>query len=388
MYIQSQTDNYSVKNKMKNGDGMSFAEFTYPLLQAWDWWHMYQTNKSIHMQIGGSDQFGNITAGIDAIKYMSANHPNPIVREEVRSKGEPFGFTVPLLTTSSGQKFGKSAGNAIWLDPDQTSPFELYKFFLGTSDADVGKYLKLFTFMPIEQIDALVEDHMKSPPQRKAQHALARDFVELVHGEHEAKFAESQHRLVFSKGSLSPDDTAAAQVDGTVSSPPDANLRAGITTLNNRTKANIKLPRSLIEKTSIPRILYACGLVESTSQGHKLLAAHQAVYIGARPSLKEPMNDAALDFTPVKIWRTEDTQKFLIDDKLLILRKGKSNIRIIEVVSDEEYEKSGLTYPGMPTADAGSSAGAPVLDVAHNEPSTAEQCKSTGGVVSADSPSS
>jgi len=132
---------------MKNGDGMSFAEFSYPLLQAWDWWHMYNHN-GVQMQIGGSDQYGNITAGIDAIKYMSAAHSNPLVRDEAAARGAPFGFTVPLLTTSSGQKFGKSAGNAIWLDLEQTSSFELYKFFLGTSDADVGRYLKLFTFMP------------------------------------------------------------------------------------------------------------------------------------------------------------------------------------------------------------------------------------------------
>src|SRR5437016_800815 len=98
---------------MEKGDGMSFAEFTYPLLQAWDWWYMYHT-KGIQIQIGGSDQYGNIVAGIDAIKYIRKSHPDPAIRQEKEdAKSIPFGFTVPLLTTASGEKFGKSAGNAV-----------------------------------------------------------------------------------------------------------------------------------------------------------------------------------------------------------------------------------------------------------------------------------
>lgn len=112
---------------------MSFAEFSYPLLQSYDWWHMYST-KDVQVQIGGSDQFGNILAGIDAINYIRHNHHNPDERvdESKLSPKEalltkPMGFTVPLLTTALGEKFGKSAGNAIWLDRDMTSAFELYQ---------------------------------------------------------------------------------------------------------------------------------------------------------------------------------------------------------------------------------------------------------------------
>ena len=117
---------------MESGDGMSFAEFTYPLVQAWDWWYMYHT-KGIQLQIGGSDQFGNIVTGIDAIKYIAKNHYDPLIRQEKDDDlSRPVGFTVPLLTTASGEKFGKSAGNAIWLDPEMTSSFDLYqvRFFL------------------------------------------------------------------------------------------------------------------------------------------------------------------------------------------------------------------------------------------------------------------
>ena len=112
---------------------MSFAEFTYPLLQSWDWWYMYST-KDIQVQVGGSDQFGNILAGIDAINHIRHNHYDPLLKQDEEKLSEreaflkkPMGFTVPLLTTSSGEKFGKSEGNAIWLDQEMTSAFDLYQ---------------------------------------------------------------------------------------------------------------------------------------------------------------------------------------------------------------------------------------------------------------------
>ncbi len=137
-----------MKNKLEKGDGMSFAEFTYPIMQAWDWWELYK--KGIQLQIGGGDQFGNILAGAEAVKYMAKHDPefqaekhagrlrDPVAQswppsaseDAAKAKGisdDPMGFTVPLLTTSAGEKFGKSAGNAIWLDKDMTSTFDLYQ---------------------------------------------------------------------------------------------------------------------------------------------------------------------------------------------------------------------------------------------------------------------
>ena len=130
----------SVKERMKSKEGMSIAEFSYPLLQSWDWWHMYST-KDIQVQVGGSDQFGNILAGIDAINHIRHNHYDPLLRQDEEALSErgaflkrPMGFTVPLLTTSSGAKFGKSEGNAIWLDSEMTSTFDLYQVMMTDFD--------------------------------------------------------------------------------------------------------------------------------------------------------------------------------------------------------------------------------------------------------------
>lgn len=326
---------------MQKGDGMSFAEFTYPILQGWDWWHMYNT-QGIRMQIGGADQYGNITAGIDAVKYIAENHPAPDTPK--KTSDPPFGLTVPLLTTSSGAKFGKSAGNAIWLDSNMTSIFDLYRYFLCTTDADVGRYLKLFTFMKLEDIDDLVKQHMKSPHLRIAQHKLASELVELVHGKEAALDAESQHRQVFGsrlKANLADESDLAGRNA----------LSFDQVNVNNRPTAQMKLPRSLIESKSIGKILFASGLAESASEGHRL-ASKQSVYIGGSPTAhKMPMEDGALSFAPIKLWKPEETKTYLIGGNLLILRRGKHNIRIIEVVEDEEYERSGLQYPGKGADD-------------------------------------
>lgn len=293
------------------------------------------------MQIGGSDQYGNIITGIDAIKYMFHNHPNPDVRrgreDDFHSLGRPVGFTVPLLTTSSGEKFGKSAGNAIWLDKEQTSTFDLYGFFMRQSDADVGRYLRLFTFLPLDDIEATMKEHMEAPEKRKAQHLLAREFVELVHGSEEARDAESRHRMLFSKPGVAA--TTVVGEDGKKQEPP-AQM-----TLNNAPKANIKLPVSLIYNKSIGRILHAAGLAESSSEGHRFASAG-SIYIGGMPGQKAAMSDAAISFTPAKNWVIGDNAKFLVEGRLMIFRKGKHNIRIIEVVTDEEWKESGMKYPG------------------------------------------
>ncbi|QSZ32184.1 hypothetical protein DSL72_001755 [Monilinia vaccinii-corymbosi] len=332
----------TVKKKMNKGDGMSYAEFSYPILQSWDWWHMYNT-KGITMQIGGSDQYGNITTGVDAVKYIIANHPDPVIREQYKNATPPIGFTVPLLTTSSGDKFGKSAGNAVWLDKDMMSSFDLYAHFLRTSDQDVEKYLKLFTFKPIEQINTLMEEHMKEPSKRKAQHALARDFLELVHGEPVAKATELQHRLLFGKSRDQSNvelQNEMKRIEAQVTESRSNSINA-----SNRPRADLKLPHSFFFSRSISRILVASGLCATASEANRLCNS-QGAYIGGSRPLGYVGKDDALTFTPIKNWRNHEILHYLIDGEMLILRRGKSNIRIIKVIPDEEYMAEGLVFPG------------------------------------------
>ncbi|KMY96434.1 tyrosine--tRNA ligase, mitochondrial [Drosophila simulans] len=166
----------SVQSRMESEDGMSFTEFTYQIFQAYDWLHLLRRHNCC-FQMGGSDQTGNLMTGHELIS-------------RVERKREVFGLTLPLVTTEEGDKFGKSAGNAVWLDCNKTSPFALYQFFLRMPDSEVEKLLKLFTFIPLPQVEQLMREHTREPEKRKAQTLLAEDVTLLVHGESGLKQAE------------------------------------------------------------------------------------------------------------------------------------------------------------------------------------------------------
>ncbi|MGE6259371.1 tyrosine--tRNA ligase [Heyndrickxia sporothermodurans] len=165
--------------------GISFTEFTYTILQAIDFFHLYK-NHDCKMQIGGSDQWGNITTGLELIRKM-----NP--------EGEKaFGLTIPLVTKADGTKFGKTESGAIWLDPEKTSPYEFYQFWINTADADVVKYLKYFTFLSREEIELLEKSVEEEPHLRKAQKALAEEMTRLIHGEESLQQAIKITEALFS----------------------------------------------------------------------------------------------------------------------------------------------------------------------------------------------
>ncbi len=149
--------------------GISFTEFAYTILQAMDFNYLYQ-NENCELQIGGSDQWGNITSGLELIRKENEN-------------AKAYGLTVPLVTKSDGTKFGKTAGGAIWLNPEKTTPYEFYQFFLNTNDADVLKYLKTFTFIPLSEIEKLEVEVNERPHLRVAHRELARAITSFVHGE-------------------------------------------------------------------------------------------------------------------------------------------------------------------------------------------------------------
>ena len=364
----------TVKMRMEQGDGMSVAEFFYPVLQAWDWWHMYST-KNIQLQIGGADQYGNIVSGVDALKHVIKTHGDAAFRQRIGSDSlpDPMGFTVPLLTTSAGEKFGKSAGNAIWLDKDMTSVFDLYGYFVGTPDADVEKLLKLLTFLPLPEIARTMDAHKKAPEQRTAQHLLASKFVELVHGPEDAREAAKQHKALFqNRGRLSLSDLKSLSTTTSSQPPPTAatpglvqtpaelaelaktgkkgyqNVSLDKTTppvTHNTAGANatIVLPCSLVIDQPFPRVLFHAGLVNSRSEGHRLVAA-QGAYIGSKPDKLGGL-DGHLTWTPVKMLPGSETEKYLVEDELLVLRIGKWKVRVVRVVPDEEFESMGLPDP-------------------------------------------
>jgi tyrosyl-tRNA synthetase len=160
----------SVKSRMEGDGGISYTEFSYQLLQAYDFYHLRNTF-GCELQIGGSDQWGNLTAGTD------------LIRKKLGSETAAFGWTFPLITKSDGTKFGKTASGAVWLDAARTSPYKLYQFFVNTEDAKVSEYLRKFTFLSRAEIEPLEAAHAANPGAREAHKALAREVTALVHGQ-------------------------------------------------------------------------------------------------------------------------------------------------------------------------------------------------------------
>ena len=173
----------SVRSRLEDREqGISYTEFSYMLLQAYDY---LELNRSLNctIQVGGSDQWGNITAGIELIRK--------------KGQGDAYGMTFPLVTTSTGEKFGKSAGNAIWLDPERTSPYALYQYFLRSEDADVERFLKFFSMRPVDEIEAIVAEHMEAPHKREAQRILAEELTALIHGDEGLQRAKKASEVLF-----------------------------------------------------------------------------------------------------------------------------------------------------------------------------------------------
>ena len=176
----------SVKNRIssESSEGMSFTEFTYQLVQGYDFLHLYQTHNCT-LQMGGSDQWGNITTGTELIRRIA--------------NGKGFAITCPLITKSDGSKFGKSEGGNVWLDPKRTSPYKFFQYWLNSSDEDAEKYIKIFTFLEEEEIQALVETHKNQPHLRELQQRLAQEITAMVHGDSLCDNAEKASKILYSK---------------------------------------------------------------------------------------------------------------------------------------------------------------------------------------------
>lgn len=173
----------SVQSRLESG--MSYTEFSYMLLQAYDFRELFRRD-GVTLQVGGSDQWGNITAGLELIRRTEG--------------GEAHALTFPLVTNSSGTKFGKTESGSVWLDPERTSPYKFYQFWINIDDRDVGRYLRFFTLYSREEIESFERDVAERPQERAAQQALAREVTTRVHGSEQARVAEEVSKILFAKG--------------------------------------------------------------------------------------------------------------------------------------------------------------------------------------------
>ncbi|KIK67382.1 hypothetical protein GYMLUDRAFT_156230 [Collybiopsis luxurians FD-317 M1] len=286
--VNTMLNKESVKIRLDSTSGISFTEFTYQLLQAYDFYYLHNTF-GCTVQIGGSDQWGNIVGGLEFINRLNLS------KDPKNQKA--FGITTPLLTTASGEKFGKSAGNAIWLDSQLTSVFDFYQYFLKVDDADVEKYLNIFTFIPVSEIRSVMEAHRSEPEKRSAQRRLAAEITELIHGVQGVKQAEVMTQNVFRR--------------------PDAKIH----TLDAQSLINAFTddPRMTwceqSELVSVPVMKLASkyGLVSSTSAA-RLLIQSKGLYF----------NDQVVP----DIWFTLG-KAHLLDSRTVLLRAGKDKVILL-----------------------------------------------------------
>ncbi len=278
----------SVKKRLSSdaAEGMSFTEFTYQLVQGYDFLHLYK-NFSCTLQMGGSDQWGNITTGTELIRRIG--------------NGKGYALTCPLITKADGTKFGKTESGNIWLDPNLTSPYKFYQYWLNTSDEDAEKYIKIFTFLSREEIETLVTNHAREPHLRQLQKTLAEEITVMVHSMEDYENAVKASEVLFGKSTASD-----------------------LKNLNEATFLDVfeGVPQAEISRDDIENGL---DMIAALSAKTNFLASNAE----ARRALKE--NAVAVNKEKVG----EEymiTGEDLINNKYVILNKGKRNTYILRVV--------------------------------------------------------
>ncbi|TMI93597.1 MAG: tyrosine--tRNA ligase [Bacteroidetes bacterium] len=196
--VNYMTSKDSVKKRLEGETGMSFTEFTYQLVQGYDFYWLYK-NKNVKLQMGGSDQWGNIVTGTELIRK--------------KDSGEAFAFTCPLITKADGGKFGKTEKGNIWLDPAKTSPYQFYQFWLNASDEDAEKWIKIFTFLDRSTVDSLIVEHKKDEAKRSLQKKLAEEVTKFVHGNEELKKAVETTEKLFANQHASANDLTVDELE-------------------------------------------------------------------------------------------------------------------------------------------------------------------------------
>ena len=275
----------SVRARLEDREhGISYTEFSYMLLQAYDFYRLHKDRGCV-LQVGGSDQWGNITAGIELTRRMEA--------AEGRAQPKMFGLTHPLVMKADGTKFGKTEQGTVWLDPKRTSPYRLYQFFIQTADADVSTYLRYFTFLSQEEIGALEAALASEPEKRAAQQALAREVTRIVHGDDEVARAEAATQALFGTSIRDLDEATLLDV---MSDAPST-----------------EKPKTALESYALIDALVDTGLCSSKGAARKDIAAG-GVYVN-----NERVNDVAATI------KSAD----LIGGAHVVLRKGKKNYHLL-----------------------------------------------------------
>lgn len=278
---------HSVRSRMESDTGISYTEFTYMLLQAYDFWWLH-THRQCELQIGGSDQWGNITAGVDLIRR--------------RTSAQAHGLTWPLLTRSDGAKFGKTAEGAVWLDPGRTSSYRFHQYFVQVADEDVERSLLQFTMLPVGEIAEVVEAHQRDPGRREAQRRLANEVTSLVHSPFAAAAAEAAARILFGSPVDDMDEAAfeavAAEVPTSeISLTPDGGFDAASNSFD------------LVE------LLASTGLATSKGDARRGLSEGSVYVNNQRVSGEDPTVPADR----------------LLHGRYLLLRRGKRRHHLLKV---------------------------------------------------------
>ncbi|MDO4224903.1 MAG: tyrosine--tRNA ligase [Bergeyella zoohelcum] len=278
----------SVKKRL-NGEfqeGMSFTEFTYQLLQGFDFLHLYQ-NYGVKLQMGGSDQWGNITTGTE------------LIRRKVQ--GEAYGITCTLITKADGSKFGKSeAGENVWLDAKRTSPYKFYQFWLNQADADTERYIKIYTFLSQKEVEDLVAEHLQAPHERKLQKKLAEEMTLWVHGKEELANALKASEILFGKSTA--EDLVA---------------------LDEATFLDVfdGVPQKEVSKNEI----IGANIVE--------LLSEKSGFLKSKSEAQRELKGNAISVNKTKVDEAFNlAENDLIDGKFLLLQKGKKNYFILRVI--------------------------------------------------------
>jgi tyrosyl-tRNA synthetase len=273
----------SVRTRLEEREqSLSFTEFTYMLLQAWDFVQLFD-RYGCQLQLGGSDQWGNITEGVDLIRRLRG--------------GQAYGLTSPLVTKADGTKFGKTESGSVWLDANRTSPYQFFQFWIRTPDSEVGSYLRRFTFLDQERITELERSLSEHPERREAHRALAVEMTSLIHGPAEAKRAEAAAAVLFTEGiaTLDPDSLGGALADAPTSPISVESLEAGL---------------------DLAKALQDSGLATSGRDARQLISQGSVYVNGVKVPEPRPLTfDDALH------------------GRWVVLRKGKANQRVLVVVS-------------------------------------------------------